>query len=335
MGEMLKETAKAKRGPDKDTVQRSQRVTSDIPTLADLGLSKRDSSEAQALAAMPRKTFEAVKSGEKSRKTVKRETKRAKQAVEIKAAQAAPKRAQGKGPWQVRQAVRHWLAPSASPREKVSLGGLGITLRFQSGRRSRDYPGHSEIDRGWPEELSSARESPEPGDGDEPLPSLSGRSQVEIRECRSRSFLPVGRRSLSFSLGKNMKLYTQMQVCVASYFGSPLSGGILMAHNANAVGQEKVAGKYLRITAAATVALMVFAICLPGWNSGNYLTPFAVAWAMGFWYRKVQGDFIGSGRFPEAKRASWWSALGISLLVVIGIFALVFGFLRLFPGIVK
>jgi len=47
MGEMLKVTERAKRGPDKETGQRSQRVTSeDPPTLAELGLSKKESSEA-------------------------------------------------------------------------------------------------------------------------------------------------------------------------------------------------------------------------------------------------------------------------------------------------
>ena len=51
MGEMLRETERAARGPDKGTSQRCQRVTSEpTPTLKALGLSKRESAEAQMLA---------------------------------------------------------------------------------------------------------------------------------------------------------------------------------------------------------------------------------------------------------------------------------------------
>ena len=49
-GQLLKEMEKAKRGPDKITGQRSQRETTDsTPTLADLGISKNQSSRWQAM----------------------------------------------------------------------------------------------------------------------------------------------------------------------------------------------------------------------------------------------------------------------------------------------
>lgn len=42
MGELLAASERAKRGPDKDGGQRSQRITSDpSPTLADLGLNQK------------------------------------------------------------------------------------------------------------------------------------------------------------------------------------------------------------------------------------------------------------------------------------------------------
>jgi hypothetical protein len=66
MGEMLAETERAKgklkRGPVVTTSDHGE-----TPTLAELGLTKNEASRAQRLAALPRETFEAVKSGKKTR----------------------------------------------------------------------------------------------------------------------------------------------------------------------------------------------------------------------------------------------------------------------------
>ena len=131
-----------------------------------------------------------------------------------------------------------------------------------------------------------------------------------------------------------MKIYTEMQVATATFLGSPVAGGILMAHNARAIGQEKEKRKYLLVTAIASIALLVVAFYLPERKPGNYLIPLVASWAMRLWYQKAQGGLMTSGRFPEATKASWWLALGISLLVAIAILALLVGFVLLFPGFV-
>ena len=71
MGQMLAETERQKPGEYK----RLPDVTV-CPTLADLGLTKRDSSEAQRLAALPDEVFEAVKTGKKKRTQAYREQNR-------------------------------------------------------------------------------------------------------------------------------------------------------------------------------------------------------------------------------------------------------------------
>ena len=121
-----------------------------------------------------------------------------------------------------------------------------------------------------------------------------------------------------------MKLYTEMQVFVASFLGSPLAGGILMARNASVVGAKREAHHYLFITAAATAALLVIGFLLPPMKSANYLGPIIVAWLMRFWFRKAQGSIIAA--HPEAARSSWWVSLGIALLVGVCLLGLLIGF---------
>lgn len=82
MGEMLKQTERAKgarAGGKKDEPRGSYRELRDAqPTLEDLGLTKKESSRAQQLASLPKRTFEDVKLGRKTLTQVRREAQRAK-----------------------------------------------------------------------------------------------------------------------------------------------------------------------------------------------------------------------------------------------------------------
>jgi hypothetical protein len=81
IGELLRETERHPPGPDKQ--DRSPAVTDLPPTLADLGLSKKESSEAQLLAELPDEVFQQVKEGKKTRARVRKErrTEQAKAAL--------------------------------------------------------------------------------------------------------------------------------------------------------------------------------------------------------------------------------------------------------------
>ena len=73
IGEMLKATERAKAGrPSKNKISTPKEPIS-APTLSELGLTKKESSRAQVLAVLPKREFEAVKSGEKTVTQVRRE----------------------------------------------------------------------------------------------------------------------------------------------------------------------------------------------------------------------------------------------------------------------
>lgn len=101
MGEMLAATERAKGAQKTGGPGRGKRgnivlprLSDDEPTLSDLGITKRESAEAQKLAALPEEIFEKVKSGEKTRGRAIAEEKRAKvienlESLEIKEAKAS------------------------------------------------------------------------------------------------------------------------------------------------------------------------------------------------------------------------------------------------------
>ena len=71
MGEMLRETDR-RPGPGRGKKEYPD-GTSLPPTLTELGLSKKESSEAQMLAELPAKDFEEIKSGKTSKAKVKKQ----------------------------------------------------------------------------------------------------------------------------------------------------------------------------------------------------------------------------------------------------------------------
>jgi N6-adenosine-specific RNA methylase IME4 len=98
MGELLIETERAKgtagkligpgRGKKNGATKRAPPFSDTAPTLADLGVSKKESAAAQNLAALPMNVFEEVVSGKKTRTAARREMRR--KEIENKLAKPLP-----------------------------------------------------------------------------------------------------------------------------------------------------------------------------------------------------------------------------------------------------
>jgi hypothetical protein len=71
IGELLQETERANAARDKKKAELPG--VTPPPTLADLGLTKRESAEAQMIAGLPQAEFEQIKAGKKSKKQIRKE----------------------------------------------------------------------------------------------------------------------------------------------------------------------------------------------------------------------------------------------------------------------
>jgi N6-adenosine-specific RNA methylase IME4 len=98
MGELLLATERAKGGEGHHKKPTGNTMLPVQPTLAEIGVSKRESFEAQLLASIPATTFEEIKVGKTTRKTVKRairdkerDRRRAENAAKIAAGAASKK----------------------------------------------------------------------------------------------------------------------------------------------------------------------------------------------------------------------------------------------------
>jgi len=87
LGEMLRETEYKRAKGGQPYQKRATGIIEEPvePTLSDLGLTKRESSEAQILASLPEAEFEEVKAGKKSKKAAVNEARREKRRTEAKA----------------------------------------------------------------------------------------------------------------------------------------------------------------------------------------------------------------------------------------------------------
>ncbi|OIR01845.1 hypothetical protein GALL_161470 [mine drainage metagenome] len=140
------------------------------------------------------------------------------------------------------------------------------------------------------------------------------------RQLRSR---------LIYNVSVTMKIYKPTQIALATFLGSPIAGGALMAHNAKEVGKDGIRYWVISIGITATVLLLAFTV-LPPWKGGNTVIPMLMALGMKYWANSTQGEILTGGQFPEATQASWWAVVGLGILfaVVMLVCLIAFNFLR-------
>ncbi|MDI9238382.1 hypothetical protein QLQ15_05580 [Lysobacter sp. LF1] len=111
------------------------------------------------------------------------------------------------------------------------------------------------------------------------------------------------------------RLYKVSGIGLATFIGSALAGGWLMARNYRALGEHDKARRALGYSLLATIAIMLLGVVLPDKVPAFALTLPQLIAAMQV-ARRYQGDRIAE--YEAASQAySNWRAFGVSLLVLV------------------
>ncbi len=123
--------------------------------------------------------------------------------------------------------------------------------------------------------------------------------------------------------GPAIALYKPNQIGLATFVGTALGGGILIAINETRLGRRSAAWKAVLFSALATAALLGIAFAVPE-NFPTFplaIGPLIVMRAIAV---KRQQDLVNAHLAAGGKSGSSWAAAGIGLASLIGIMVPVF-----------
>ena len=143
-------------------------------------------------------------------------------------------------------------------------------------------------------------------------PYAPPRSNVELTPSGSQTTLPASR------------LYSQKQIAVATFLGSPLAGGWFMATNYRELGQEALATQAVWWGIAGAFVMMFIAFLLPD-SFPNSVLPIACAVGMHSLAESKLGGPIKEHLAAGGPLFSWWRVVGVSLLCALILIAVIFG----------
>jgi hypothetical protein len=124
------------------------------------------------------------------------------------------------------------------------------------------------------------------------------------------------------SLNSNIRLFTQNQVRLATFFGGLLGGSILMTLNYKRTGQKAQAKECLVIGLIPNIIIdfLIFSYSpnIAGQFCGITLLP--SIYFMHKWYEKSQNTLLKQHLSNGGKKGSWWSVLGTTIFAGILIY---------------
>jgi hypothetical protein len=123
--------------------------------------------------------------------------------------------------------------------------------------------------------------------------------------------------------GPTVALYQPNQIGLATFVGTALGGGILLAINEARLGRKSAAWKAVLLSALATAALLGIAFLLPE-NFPAFPLAIAPLLVMRAIAVKRQQDLVNAHLAAGGKSASSWAAAGIGLASLVGVMVPVF-----------
>ena len=118
------------------------------------------------------------------------------------------------------------------------------------------------------------------------------------------------------------ELYKISGIVIATFFGTVFAGGILLSKNYRNLGKLEAARKALIYSGVATLLVLVISIFLPD-SVPSITISLPQLIAMAHIAKQQQSEDIDQHTKKGGKTASNWKAFGISLLVLLGILAII------------
>ena len=119
------------------------------------------------------------------------------------------------------------------------------------------------------------------------------------------------------------KLFSIEQIALASFFGAPMSGCLLMAQNYRALGKAESAWRPIVLGVAGTIVVMLLALFLPD-GFPNYVLPAASCFGIFFYTKQHQGDALIHHFKDGGQKGSWWVVIGVSIACTVVLLILLF-----------
>ncbi|MFO0819073.1 MAG: hypothetical protein U1A77_14100 [Pirellulales bacterium] len=141
---------------------------------------------------------------------------------------------------------------------------------------------------------------------------------------------PYSAPSIEPAAPKQQTLYSPGQIAWASFLGSPLAGGILMALNYRRFGNSTAAALTFTAGLVGTVLLMVISFFLPD-NFPGSIVPAAYTWGLYQSAKQLQGDAYRTAIEQGGATASGWATTGVGALCLIAVIMLLLAVLFVAP----
>ena len=127
------------------------------------------------------------------------------------------------------------------------------------------------------------------------------------------------------------KLYSPKQIVGAAFLGTPIAGGIVMAENFRALGNDARAKATIQVSIALTVTVFVLAFYLPE-RTPTSLLPAAYC-GLFLWYaNKYQLKPFERHMAAGGPQQSNWRVFGIGVGCLVGVLVVLVVLIVMFPN---
>ena len=126
------------------------------------------------------------------------------------------------------------------------------------------------------------------------------------------------------------KLYSPGQIALAAFLGSPLAACWFWSRNYMRLGQSSRSTQCLIWGTAGTAALLTICFFLPE-RFPNQAIPIGYTFGLLRAAKQTHGSIVAEHLSAGGRLGSWWTVVGISLLVLVVVLAILFGVILVLP----